>query len=134
MRFVRNTDCFRRKNLDGVKHSMFVTASSEVNEKNHLTIGGVDTVSLVQKYGTPLYVMDEDMIRQNCRIYKEAIDRDYHGNGLILYASKAFSCLHMYLFLMPVLVVIHSSLVSTIRLKSSFVIISSGSAFPVDTI
>lgn len=96
MRSVRNTDGFRRKNLDGVKHSMFVTASSEVNEKNHLTIGGVDTVSLAQKYGTPLYVMDEDMIRQNCRIYKEAIDRDYHGNGLILYASKAFSCLHMY--------------------------------------
>ena len=75
---------------------MFVTENLEVNEKNHLTIGGVDTVALTEKYGTPLYVMDEDMIRQNCRIYKDAIDRDYNGNGLILYASKAFSCLHMY--------------------------------------
>lgn len=75
---------------------MFVTENLEVNEQNHLTIGGVDTIALAEKYGTPLYVMDEDMIRQNCRIYKDAIDRDYNGNGLILYASKAFSCLHMY--------------------------------------
>ena len=49
-------------------------------------------------------------------------------------SDVVFSCVHLYLFLMPVLVVIHSSFVSTIRLKSSFVIISSGSAFPVDTI
>ena len=49
-------------------------------------------------------------------------------------SDVVFSCVHLYLFLIPVLVVIHSSFVSTIRLKSSFVIISSGSAFPVDTI
>ncbi len=75
---------------------MFLTDNFAVNENQHLTIGGVDTVSLAKTYGTPLYVMDEDMIRQNCRIYKNAIDRAYDGNGLILYASKAFSCLHMY--------------------------------------
>ncbi len=75
---------------------MFLADHFAVNEKDHLTIGGVDTVALVEQYGTPLYVMDEDMIRHNCRLYKNAIDRAYDGNGLILYASKAFSCLHMY--------------------------------------
>ena len=61
-----------------------------INEVGHLEIGGCDTVELVKKYGTPLYVMDEMIIRNNCRMYKNAIDRYYDGNGLVLYASKAF--------------------------------------------
>ena len=35
-------------------------------------------------------------IRKNCRIYKQAIDKYYGGNGLALYASKALSTLHIY--------------------------------------
>ncbi|MBE7026210.1 MAG: diaminopimelate decarboxylase [Ruminococcaceae bacterium] len=75
---------------------MFVSESLDVNTKNHLQIGGVDAVELAEQYGTPLYVMDEDLIRKNCRIYKDAVDKYYDGNGLILYASKAFSCMHIY--------------------------------------
>ena len=75
---------------------MFVSDSLNVNTKNHLQIGGVDAVELAEQYGTPLYVMDEDLIRKNCRIYKDAVDKYYDGNGLILYASKAFSCMHIY--------------------------------------
>lgn len=67
-----------------------------INEKNHLEIGGLDTVELAKQYGTPLYVMDEDQIRKNCKIYKDAVDKYYDGNGLVLYASKAFSCTHIY--------------------------------------
>ena len=67
-----------------------------INEKNHLEIGGLDTVELAKQYGTPLYVMDEEQIRKNCKIYKDAVDKYYDGNGLILYASKAFSCMHIY--------------------------------------
>ncbi len=74
---------------------MFVSECLGVNEKNHLTIGGVDTLQLAEKYGTPLYVMDEDLIRKHCRIYKSAMDKYYGGNGLVLYASKAFSCKYM---------------------------------------
>jgi diaminopimelate decarboxylase len=66
-----------------------------INEKNHLTMGGLDVARLAKEYGTPLYLMDEDIIRENCRIYKNAMDKYYGGNGLVLYASKAFSCLHM---------------------------------------
>lgn len=64
--------------------------SLRINGAGHLEIGGCDTVELVEKYGTPLYVMDEAVIRNNCRMYKQAMDRYYGGNGLVLYASKAF--------------------------------------------
>ncbi len=66
-----------------------------INEKNHLTIGKHDTIELAEKFGTPLYVMDEDLIRQNCRTYKNALDKYYDGRGLILYASKAFCSLYI---------------------------------------
>lgn len=61
-----------------------------------MTIGGCDTVALAAKYGTPAYVMDEENIRQNCRQFKASIDEYYDGNGLVLYASKAFSCKEIY--------------------------------------
>lgn len=67
-----------------------------IGANNHLQIGGLDTVELAKQYGTPLYVMDEDQIRKNCRVYKDAVDKYYDGNGLILYASKAFSCMQIY--------------------------------------
>lgn len=60
-----------------------------INEENHLTIGGIDTTELAKEYGTPLYVVDENTVRQNCRLYTESMNRFYGGNGLILYASKA---------------------------------------------
>ncbi len=72
---------------------MFVSENLNVNEKGHLTIGGMDTVELAKEYGTPLYVMDEDLIRKNCRMYKNALEKDYDGRGLVLYANKAFCSL-----------------------------------------
>ena len=38
---------------------------------NTLYIGGVSTKELAKKYNTPLYVFDEELIRGNCREYKE---------------------------------------------------------------
>lgn len=67
-----------------------------VNEKGNLTLGGVDTVELANTYGTPLYVMDENDIRNNCRAFKNAFDEYYEGNARVYYASKAFSCKEMY--------------------------------------
>lgn len=63
-----------------------------INEKGHLTIGGCDTVELAQTYQTPLYVMDEAKIRETCRMYRESFQKYYNGQGMPLYASKAFSC------------------------------------------
>lgn len=71
---------------------MFVSKNLSVNEKGHLTIGGVDSMNLVKEYNTPLYVMDEDLIRENCRSFKSSIDRFYDGKGRACFASKAFCC------------------------------------------
>ncbi len=68
----------------------------KVNGKGHLEIGGADTVELAEKFGTPLYVLDEQYIRDMCSVYRDTIRQDYDGNGIVLYASKALSCLTMY--------------------------------------
>ena len=75
---------------------MFVSDCLNVNEKNHLTIGGADTLELAKKFGTPVIVYDENEIRKNCRAFVSSIEDNYGGNGLVLYASKAFSCKEMY--------------------------------------
>ncbi|NMA67579.1 MAG: diaminopimelate decarboxylase, partial [Clostridiaceae bacterium] len=51
----------------------------QVNNKDHLVIGGCDSVELVREFGTPLYVMDEYTIRRNMRIFKNAMDEYYGG-------------------------------------------------------
>lgn len=71
---------------------MFINDCLNVNKEGHLTIGGVDTLALAQKYGTPLYVLDESVIRDNCRKYIDAFKKYYGGNGLPSYASKALCC------------------------------------------
>ena len=60
-----------------------------VNEGGHLTLAGQDTVSLANQYGTPLYLMDEDRIRHNCRMYKKAIGDAFGEGSFPLFASKA---------------------------------------------
>jgi len=74
---------------------VFISECLSINSDKHLVIGGCDTVELAKKYGTPLYVMDEGLIRKNCKIYKDSMDMFYDGNGLVLYASKAFSTIYM---------------------------------------
>ena len=68
----------------------------KINEKGHLEIGGADCVELASQFGTPLYVFDEAYIRKMMRVYQDTINEEYEGNGLVLYASKAFSCEAMY--------------------------------------
>ncbi len=67
-----------------------------VNEKGHLCVGGADCVLLAEKYGTPLYVLDEDMIRQRCRIYKAALKEAFGETALPFFASKSLSFLGIY--------------------------------------
>jgi len=52
--------------------------------------------TLAAQYGTPLYVMDENVIRSNMRAFKSSMDKYYGGKGLVCYASKAFSCKEIY--------------------------------------
>ena len=56
-------------------------------EKDNLYIGGCDLTKLAEKYGTPLYIIDEETLRCICREYKKAF-KDYE-NIKMMYASKA---------------------------------------------
>ena len=73
-----------------------LTPNLTVSENGTLCFGGADTAALAKQHGTPLYVMDENMIRENCRGYQRVIAEEYDGNGLICYASKALSCKELY--------------------------------------
>ena len=68
----------------------------KVNNKGHLELGGADCVELAKQFGTPLYLFDEAYIRRMMRIYRDTIIEKYNGNGIVLYASKAFSCQAIY--------------------------------------
>ncbi|MEB3278267.1 MAG: diaminopimelate decarboxylase [Lyngbya sp.] len=67
--------------------------SARVNDQDHLEIGGCDVKLLVERFGSPLYIVDEQTLRSACRQYREAFQRYYPGESLVLYASKAWSCL-----------------------------------------
>ncbi len=67
-----------------------------VNQKGNLTFAGVDTVDLAQKYGTPLYLMDENKIRQHMITYKTAMEKYFPLGSLPEFASKAFSVKQIY--------------------------------------
>lgn len=65
------------------------------NVNGELEIGGVSCGFLKEKFGTPLYVMDQAYIENMCKVYSETL-KNYYGEGLICYASKAFSCKEIY--------------------------------------
>lgn len=67
-----------------------------VNKKGHLTFAGFDTVELAEKYGTPLYLMDEEKIREKVRIYKSAMEKYLPAGSAPEFASKAFSAKQIY--------------------------------------
>ncbi|MFD2305939.1 diaminopimelate decarboxylase [Enterococcus termitis] len=72
---------------------LFGTAT--FNESEHLTIGGCDTVTLAEKYGTPLFIYDVAHIRERARGFKQTLN-SLGVKNKVIYASKAFCCLAMY--------------------------------------
>lgn len=67
-----------------------------VNREGNLTFAGVDTIHLAEKYGTPLYLMDENKIREHMRAYKTAMEKYFPEGSLPEFASKAFSVKQIY--------------------------------------
>lgn len=61
-----------------------------------LYFAGQDTTALARQYGTPLYLMDEDRIRENCRRYTAAFRRHFGPGSRPLYAGKASSFKRIY--------------------------------------
>ena len=61
-----------------------------------MTIAGQEVTRLAAEYGTPLYLMDEQRIRSNCRMYLKAFQENFPEDSLPLYASKAASFKQIY--------------------------------------
>ncbi len=63
-----------------------------INEKGHLSIKNHDLTDISEKFGTPIYIMDEENIRNSCKKYTQAINKYYGSKGLVLFASKSLNC------------------------------------------
>ena len=63
------------------------------DESGALCFAGQRVDALADRWGTPLYLMDENRIRQNCRMYLSAFRKSFGPDALPLYAGKAASFL-----------------------------------------
>ena len=64
-----------------------ITAS--LTTDGHLALGGCDTVALAERFGTPLYVFDEDTMRQQARAFRDSF-RAHYAETEVRYAAKAY--------------------------------------------
>ena len=74
----------------------FICSNISVDQQRHLTFAGFDTLRLAEQFGTPLYLMDEELIRLRCRQYAEAIKGNFREGSAAMYASKACSFMYIY--------------------------------------
>ncbi len=72
-----------------MNHLKIFPHSARINDNHHLTLGGCDVVALAREYGTPLYVFDDQHLREQARRIREAFQSRWR-NTLILYATKAY--------------------------------------------
>ena len=77
----------------GSPNQELLPLTAKVNDRDHLEVGGCDVTTLVQRFGSPLYILDEVTLRTTCRQYREAFAQYYPGSSQVIYASKAWSCL-----------------------------------------
>lgn len=78
-----------------VAAATMLRGTMQINAQGHLEIGGCDCVELAKEFGTPLYVVDEALVRENCRRYKKAFAQNYPAEARVAYAGKAFLVLAM---------------------------------------
>jgi diaminopimelate decarboxylase len=67
--------------------------TAKINGQGNLEIGGCDVTTLVEQFGSPLYILDEQTLRTACQQYRDSFQKYYPGESQVLYASKAWNCL-----------------------------------------
>ena len=65
------------------------------DKNNTMVIDGCNTLDLVKKYGSPLYILSESVLRNRCELFKNILEELY-PNSYVSYASKAFCCKAIY--------------------------------------
>ena len=67
---------------------LLLRGTQTISTQGHLVIGGCDVVALAAQFGTPLYVIDEEHLRNNARQYKAHFEQ-YLSEVEIAFAAKA---------------------------------------------
>jgi diaminopimelate decarboxylase len=70
------------------ENTLIVPAGYTV-ENGQPVVGGVPVTDLIATYGTPLYVLDGQTIREAARAYKQTLETEYKAKTLVVYACKA---------------------------------------------
>ncbi|MGK7931757.1 MAG: diaminopimelate decarboxylase [Microcystaceae cyanobacterium] len=78
--------------LPSVNQQLF-PLTAKLNAQDNLEVGGCDVTTLVQQFGSALYIVDEFTLRSGCQQYREAFQTHYPAESLVIYASKAWSSL-----------------------------------------
>ena len=70
---------------------MYICDNITRDNDGRLLFAGQDAGALAERWGTPLYLMDEERVRSNCRRILEAVKSSFGEKGGVLYAGKAAS-------------------------------------------
>lgn len=73
-----------------------IHSNISVLENGHIAFSNADVVELANKFGTPLYLLDEKRIRENCKTYRNTVEKYFGSESIPLYASKALCCKEIY--------------------------------------
>jgi diaminopimelate decarboxylase len=70
-------------------------ATARLDARGRLQVGGCDVIELAERFGTPLYVVDEAGLREVAARWQDVL-RERHPASEVLFASKAFTCTPVY--------------------------------------
>ncbi len=79
-----------------LQHLPSINSDISVSPNGNLAFCGIDTATLVEKHGTPMFLMSEDRIRYNCNFHKNMLNKFFGENAHVAFASKAMSCKQLY--------------------------------------
>ena len=68
----------------------------KISDSGELLFAGAPTTMLAKEFKTPLYVLDEELIRNRCKEYINAVKQAFGDEASVLYASKALSFKKIY--------------------------------------
>lgn len=66
------------------------------NNNGHLCFAGLDCVELAKEFGTPAYILDEDKIIEQCKLYMDALKQNLGESSFPLFAGKALCFKELY--------------------------------------
>ncbi|MFC5338777.1 diaminopimelate decarboxylase [Leucobacter denitrificans] len=88
----------RHVDVNGIDDRVFPKGARRGRECRQLKLGGIRATELVEQFGSPLYVVDEDQTRATAREIRDALRSEAQRIGTdakVYYASKAFLCVEV---------------------------------------